>query len=424
MPIDLPLPVLGLMLAGSALAPGALAAAPATADPASVGVSRERLMRIREMVERDIAAKQYSGAVTLVAREGRVVHFEAQGMMDIEAGRPMAKDAVFRLASMSKVVTAVAVLILVEEGRVRLTDPVARFLPEFSALQVAVSEPGADPTHFTLTPAARPITVRDLLTHTSGLGSGPMGAAAMAQEHVAPGSDLAALVAAVARTPLEFQPGARFAYSGLAGFDTLGRIVEVVSGMGLERFISERICRPLGMTATTFAPTPAQRERLVTHYARTSSGLVRAQQQELLIDPVCPHGAGGMVGTAEDYFRFAQMLANGGELAGRRILSPRTVEMMGSAQLSDRFPGLGSGTGWGLGVRFITDGPASGAPLSTGSYGWSGAWGTHFWVDPAQKLVAVIMLNEATAGGAGAVSARDFETMVMQSLTRLLPARP
>jgi len=398
------------------------------AKPETVGISSERLRRITEMVERQIAAQEYAGVVTLVARNGRIVHFEARGSADGESARPLTRDAVFRLASMTKVVTAVAVLVLVEEGTVRLTDPVGRFLPEFRGLQVAVPDPGASPdaatARYRLEPAARPITVRDLLTHSSGLGSGPISQAALAKDPLRPGEDLATAARRYARCPLDFQPGSRFAYSGLAGFDVLGRIVEVASGSGLEAFVQERICRPLGMKDTTFAPTPEQRKRLVTLTARVNGRLTRAPEQNLLIDPACPHGAGGMVGTVEDYWRLAQMLANGGELNGRRVLSPQTVALLSGTHLPDTFPGLGGGQGWGLGVRVITDGAATGTLLSTGTYGWSGAWGTHFWIDPAQKLVAVYMANETTAGGAGAVSARDFETAVMQSLTTLYRPLP
>lgn len=391
-------------------------------NPQVQGVSRERLQRIHELVEREIAEKQYSGVVTLVARNGQIVHFEAQGLMDVEHNKPMTKDTIFRLASMSKVVTAVSVLILVEEGKVRLTDPVSRFLPEFKNMKVAVPEAGLSGSglpKYSLTPAHREITVQDLLTHTSGLGSGPIGLAEIAKEPKLPNDTLKEVVARLPHSPLEFQPGTRFAYSGLAGFDTLGRIVEVVSGKSLEQFMGERIYRPLGMTSTTFAPSSAQQDRLVTIYSRTKESLVRAADQNLIVDPLCFHGAGGLVGTADDYFRFAQMLLNGGELNGRRILSPRMVEMMGSPLLSAHFPGLFSGTGWGLGVRSITDGAATGTLISTGSWGWSGAWGTHFWIDPTQKLVAIFMANETSAGGAGAISARDFETAVMQSLITL-----
>lgn len=261
----------------------------------------------------------------------------------------------------------------------------------------------------------------DLLTHSSGLGSGPASAAEMAKEPQQPADTLAVVAARYAHAPLDFQPGTRFAYSGLAGFDTLGRIVEVVSGMTLEQFLTKRLYKPLGMASTTFAPSDAQRTRLVTLYTRAGGRLVPATNQNLFVDSVCFRGAAGLVGTAEDYWRFAQMLANGGELNGKRILSPRIVKMLAFAQLPGGFPGLPPGHGWGLGVRYITDGKATGTLISTGSYGWSGAWGTHFWIDPSQKLVAVYMANETTTGGAGAVSAREFETAVMQSITTLEP---
>ena len=389
-------------------------AKPVAPQPSAGDVPSERLQRGHALVEREIAAKEYSGVVTLVARDGHIVHFEAQGLTDIDSGKPMARDAIFRLASMSKVVTAVAVLVLVDEGKVRLTDPVSRFLPEFKDLKVAVTEAG-EPTA-TLVRADREITGHDLLTHTSGLGSGAASLVAMMKEPQKPGDDLATVVSRLTRAPLDFQPGTRWAYSGLAGFDTLGRIVEVASGKDLERFLTECIYKPLGMTSTTFAPSPAQRARMVTLYTHTGSGLVKAPDQNSLVNPACFHGAGGLVGTAEDYWRFAQMLANGGEFNGKRILSRRMVELLGSAQVPKGVAGLPPGLSFGLGVRVLTDRPATGTPLTTGSYGWSGAYGTHFWVDPAKKLVAAFMANETKAGGAGAVSARDFEKAVMQLL--------
>jgi CubicO group peptidase (beta-lactamase class C family) len=407
----------GILTALLAAPPAGAGAAP----PLTVTeVPQESLQRVHDLVEREIAAKQYSGVVTLVARNGRIVHLEAQGLSDIEGGKPMAKDSVFRLASMSKIVTTASILILVDEGKVRLTDPVSRFLPEFKDLKVAVPDPnpaGTGTPKYSLVPAVRAITVFDLLTHSSGLGSGPASAAEMAKEPQQPNDNLAVVAARYAHAPLDFQPGTRFAYSGLAGFDTLGRIVEVVSGMTLEQFLTKRLYKPLGMTSTTFAPSGAQRARLVTLYTRAGGRLVPAANQNLFVDPVCFRGAAGLVGTVEDYWRFAQMLANGGEFKGKRILSARVVKMLASAQLPGGFPGLPPGHGWGLGMRYITDGKATGTLISTGSYGWSGAWGTHFWIDPSQKLVAVYMANETTTGGAGAVSAREFETAVMQSIT-------
>ncbi len=381
------------------------------------GVSPERLRRIHEAVARRISAKDLAGAVTLVARDGKIIHFEAQGSRDLETGTPMTKDAMFRLASMSKPVTGVAVLMLVEELKVRLTDPISKFIPEFKGMKVAVPNPG-NQGGFTTVPASHDITIRELLTHTSGLVSGKFGIEEERKIQRRPNETLAEHIPRLGTTPLEFQPGTRSAYSALAAFDTLGRIVEIASGQRFDRFLADRLFMPLGMKDTTFVLTEGQRARLVTMYERTPQGL-RKQSQEVFTDPVFFHGAAGLIGTAEDYFRFAQMLANGGQLNGHRILSPRIVELMGSAQVPESVPGMPRGQTWGLSVRYIIDGPATGTLLSTGSFGWSGAWGTHFWVDPKQNLVAVYMTQLSNAGGAGAETARDFETLVMQSLTDL-----
>ena len=369
---------------------------------------------VSEMVDRCLAAHRYSGVVRLVACDGRIVDFQATGMADIEAGRAMRRDSIFRLASMSKVVTAVAIMILADEGKLAISDPVDNYIPEFRHMKV--DEPGSISAGHRLVDAQRPITIRDLLTHTSGLGSGPVGLKAIGRMPSSPTDTLAVAIPRLAASPLEFQPGSRFAYSGLAGFDTLGRIVEVVSGMELEAFFRRRIFEPLGMKDTTFAPTAVQRDRMVTLYTRTGDQLVRAANQYPLLDPVYQHGAGGLVGTAGDYWKFAQMLANGGLFRERRILKESTAALMASLILPDTFPGLGRGMGWGLSVRCITQGEIPSAPLAAGSYGWSGAWGTHFWIDPKRKVVAVLMGNESGAGGAGAQSARDFEVAVSRAM--------
>lgn len=395
----------------------ATALAPVWAAPQDCGVSTERLERIHAAVARRIAAKDYSGAVSLVARDGKIVHFEAQGLRDVETGKPMTTDSIFRMASMSKPVTGVAVLMLVEEGKIRLTEPVSKYIPEFKGMKVAVPDP-SQPSGFNTVPASHDITIWELLTHTSGLASGKIALREAGKLPRKPGETLADYIPRLGATPLEFQPETRSAYSPLAAFDTLGRIVEIVSGQTFDRFLAERLFKPLGMKDTTFALTEAQKPRLVTLYDRTPNGLRKGNQNPIL-DPVYFSGAGGLLSTAEDYYRFAQMLGNGGELNGHRILSPRMVELMGSAQVPESVPGMSRGQTWGLSVRYITDGPATGTLLSTGSFGWSGAWGTHFWVDPKEKLVALFMIQLTNIGGAGAETARDFETLVMQSLTDL-----
>ena len=357
-------------------------------------LSAERLQRVGELIDRRIAAKDIAGAVTLVAQHGRVVHLDARGLMDTESKKPMTKDALFYIASMTKPVTTVAVLMLAEEGKLRLTDPVSRFVPAFKDLNVKSSS-GAP------VPATREITLRDLLTHTSGIDSPP-------RIPTDPAETLAHFLPAFAATPLEFQPGTRWAYSNTVAFDLLARIVEIASGESYDRFLRARIFQPLGMKDTMHAVDSGRAARVATSYEVSPAGLRRLARE----DPPGYFGGGwGLKSTAEDYLRFAQMLLNRGELDGRRLLSPRSVELMSTVHIPDTLPGRRSGEGWGLGVRVISDFGARGTWLSNGSFGWSGARGTHFWVDPEDDLVAILMVQTPAA----ALSA-DFETAVMQAV--------
>jgi CubicO group peptidase (beta-lactamase class C family) len=386
------------------------------AKPEEAGLSSERLKRIHDLIERRIETRDISGAVTLVARKGRIAHLEAQGLMDIETNKPMTKDAIFRIASMTKPVIGVAILMMIEEGKVRLGDPVSRFIPEFKQLKVAVAQPqaggrGAAPsTAFYTVPAEREITVKDLLTHTSGLVSGTISTAEAAKISRKPGDTLASYIPQLAQVPLEFQPGSRWTYSPGAGFDTLGRIVEIVSGQNLDQFLKQRIFEPLGMKDTFFNIGDAQRPRIATMYQKTANGLQKSPNQ-----PAPPttyfSGGGGLSSTADDYVRFAQMLVNGGQLNGKRLLSPRMVELMGSPFASDTLPGRARGEAWGLSVRVITDAVARNTFLSNGSFGWQGAFGTHFWVDPKEKLVGLLMVQTSNQE-----MIRDFENAVLQSI--------
>jgi CubicO group peptidase (beta-lactamase class C family) len=395
--------------------------------PEDVGLSTERLGRIHEAVQRHMDAGNISGAVTLVARRGKTAHFEAHGFADLEAKKPMAKDTIFRLASMSKPVTAVAVLMLVEEGKLRLNDPVSKFIPEFKDAKVAVAQqtrpqppvaPGqnAPEPQYYVVPANREITIQDMLTHTSGLVSGTLGtrlAAKLAPR--GPDDTLASYIPRLAGLPLDFQPGSEWAYSGLAGPDTLGRIVEIISGMTYDQFLKQRLFDPLGMKDTFFYPSDSARPRLVTLYQRSPQGLVRAQNQETLMSKSYFSGAGGLLSTAEDYLQFAQMLCNGGELNGKRFLGPRTVVLMASNHVGDMFNGkLGRpahGMGFGFLVQVILDNVTSGMRLANGSFGWDGAFGTQVWVDPKDKMVRIIMMQTQTPQ-----LQRDFENAVMQAI--------
>jgi len=416
--------LLGLLL----VAAPALVLRAETATPQSVGLSTERLQRVHELVERTIAAGEIAGAVTLVARNGQVAYLEAQGVMDLESKQQMQPDSLFRIASMSKPVAAVAILMLAEEGKVRLNDPVSRFIPAYANLELGVAKPpapgpggppaaapaggpGGTPPAFYTVPAAREITVLDLLTHTSGLMSGPMGSS-VANASFNKRHDIGLRwVEELGASPLEFQPGSRWSYSAVAGFDVLSRIVEIASGMSFDKFLAERLFAPLGMRDVTFWPSAEQRSRLASVYQRRDGALQPNANPDSMSGQRYFSGAGGLMTTAETYAQFAMMLANGGELNGVRILSPRSVELMGSAFIPSTLPGRPAGEGYGLGVRVVTDAAARGTWLSDGSFGWSGAYGTHFWVDPKENLVGILLAQTPNR-----TFSSDFENAVMQAL--------
>jgi CubicO group peptidase (beta-lactamase class C family) len=331
----------------------------------------------------------------------------------------MTKDAIFRIASMTKPIIGVAVLMMIEEGKVRLSDPVSKFIPAFKELNVAVARPNpgsagargaASAPNFYTVPADREITIKDLLTHTSGLVSGGISTAEAAKIARKPGETLADYIPRLGQVPLEFQPGSRWTYSPGAGFDTLGRVVEIVSGQNLDQFLRQRIFEPLGMKDTFFNITEPQRPRAVTMYQKTANALQKSPNQPAA-NTTYYSGSGGLSSTADDYVRFAQMLVNGGELNGKRLLSPRTVELMGSAYAPDTLPGRARGEAWGLSVRVITDAVARNTFLSNGSFGWQGAFGTHFWVDPKEKLVGILLVQTSNQE-----MIRDFENAVLQSI--------
>jgi CubicO group peptidase (beta-lactamase class C family) len=378
--------------------------------PEDVGLSSERLGRIHEAIQRHIEAGDITGAVTLVARRGRIAHFEAHGLMDLDAETPMRKDAVFRLMSMTKPVTATAVLMMLEEGKIRLGDRVSTFLPEFAEMSVVAGAPGddagsgaADPA---LVPAEREITIRDLLTHTSGI---------VRNAERTPDDSLATYVPKLAQVPLAFQPGADWQYSGLAGPDVLARIVEIVSGQPYDAFVRSRIFDPLGMHDTMYFPSEEQRPRLVTLYRLTPQGFEKDPDPDRISSKVYFSGGAGLVSTAHDYVQFAQMLANGGELNGKRLLSPRTVELMASDHVDGMFNGkLGfpeRGFGFGLQVAVLEDNVAAGWRLPNGSFGWFGAYGTQAWINPREGLVTLLMIQNLNYE-----VQRDFENAVVQAI--------
>jgi CubicO group peptidase (beta-lactamase class C family) len=313
-------------------------------------------------------------------------------------------------------------MMMIEEGKVRLTDPASKFIPELKDLKVAMpmaaganapaggrGNAPAEPRYYTV-PAEREITIRDLLTHTSGLVSGGLSGTEARKVALKGKESLADYIPRLGGVPLDFQPGTRWAYSAQAGFDVLARIVEVVSGMPFDRFAKTRIFDPLGMKDTFFYPAEGN-PRLVTRYARGQSGQLEKQGLANFMNGAYFSGGGGLMSTAEDYLQFAQMLLNGGRGNGKVLLSPRTVEMMGSVHAPDTLPGRPRGEGYGLSMRVVNDPVGRNTFLSQGSFGWSGAYGTHFWVDPKEKIVAVLMTQTPNNEIRG-----DFENAVMYAL--------
>jgi len=396
-----------------------LSGAGTTARPEEVGLSSERLQQVNALVKRHLDAKSFAGAVTLVARNGRIVHLQAHGLADLETKRPMQADSMFRIMSMTKPVVGTAILMMMEEGKVRLTDPVSKFMPELKGLQVAMAQPPqgppppagtpAEPRYY-IVPADHEITVRELLTHTSGLVSGPMSNSANRKVAIKGAESLSEYLPRLASTPLEFQPGTRWAYSAQAGFDVLLHIVEITSGMPADQFLKQRLFDPLGMKDTFFYPV--ENPRLASRYDRQADGTLRRNSSTPnFLNGKYFSGGGGLASTAEDYFQFAQMLLNGGQLNGKRLLSPRSVEMMASVMAPDTLPGRPAGEAYGLSVRVVNNPSARNTFLSQGSFGWSGAYGTHFWIDPKEKVIGILMTQTPNQDVRG-----DFENAVAFSV--------
>lgn len=394
MRIILLLPLLVANLAAQSIVP---------VDPAQVGLSQDRLARIAPHMNKQIETNRMSGAVGLVLRNGKAAYLEPWGYMDRDSKKPMRNDSIFRIYSMSKAITGVAVMMLHEEGRFFLNEPVSKYLPEFAKPRVAVIGNGrVESTE----PAEREITIRDLMRHTSGLVdySGPLdqdGKKLLEKANLyQPDIGLAEVVHRIAGIPLLHQPGTTFQYG--YSIDVLGRLVEVVSGMPFDRFLEERIFKPLAMVDTAFYVPESKRNRFVTVDVPLKDGTVQRapdeSQQAFKKKPAAALGGQGLVSTAMDYGRFCQMLLNGGTLDGIRILGRKSVELMSMDHLGNlaRAPGMGTippGIGFGLTFAVMQDPGRSGQLASAGEYFWSGAAGTHFWIDPKEKLVTIFMVN-------------------------------
>jgi CubicO group peptidase (beta-lactamase class C family) len=367
--------------------------------PESAGFSPERLKNVDTVVNAMIEREMIGGAVTLVARHGKIAHTGAYGFMDRERGIKMRRDSLFRIASMTKPVTSLAVLMLFEEGRFLLTDPVSKYIPEFKNMNVLIpgGDDGQEPE---IVPAKREITIRHLLSHTAGLAYGwggtlgEMYAEAGIAELQKPQYPIRELVMALAKLPLGYHPGEEYKYS--LSDDVLGYLVEVVSGMKFDRFLEERLFAPLGMNDTVFYLSDEQKTRLAALYNVKGDKLEKSDGIER--DHAAPgerlHFAGGrgLYSTVDDYARFCQMLLGGGELDGVRIVSRRTVDIFSTNSVGDIEPNLGEGGDkWGYGVSVRTKRIADNELISTGSYMKTGAWSTYFWIDPAEDMFGVFM---------------------------------
>ena len=369
--------------------------------PEEVGLSSERLSRNGEFALAEMEKGRIAGAVSLVARRGHIVYFESAGKADIEEGRAMREDSIFRIASMTKPIVSLAVMMLHEEGRFLLDDPIARFIPELGKLRVAVVPEGeaVSPEALETVPAAREITIHDLLTHRSGftygfINQGPVGEL-YRRTRLLESSTNEELVRKLAELPLVHQPGTTFEYSHST--DVLGRLLEVVSGQRLDRFLEERILLPLGMKDTKFYLSADEAKRLVTLYQRGESPSLKpldgGRESRLVVGPkTWFSGGGGLVSTAADYYRFLQMLLNGGELDGTRLVSRKTVELMTTDHLGKEIP-IYPGYGFGLGFAVLQELGKGHSLGSEGDYTWGGIFNTVFWVDPKEELVLIFLTN-------------------------------
>lgn len=373
------------------------------ADVGSLGFVPERLARLEAEIQQHVDQQQLAGGVMYVAREGETAMLKPFGWQDIETKRPMRPDSIFRIASMSKAITSVAIMILYEEGKLMLNDPLWKFVPGFRNSVVAVPAAAGSAQTFETVPAKRAIQIRDLLTHTAGLTYGDGLAVDRYKKANLYGwyfadhdETIAEAIDRLASLPLHGQPGESWQY----GFstDVLGRVVEVASGLPLDRFVEERICRPLKMVDTCFFLPPAKADRLATVYGLENGQLVLGDQGQYVHGPrKCFSGGAGLLSTATDYGRFLQMLLNDGELDGVRLLSRKSVELMRVNHTGNKYA---QDTGaFGLGFWVMENVGYYGGLGTRGAYGWGSAYFPQYVVDPEERLVAFLMAQLRPAGG-------------------------
>ncbi|HEV2597890.1 serine hydrolase domain-containing protein [Sphingopyxis sp.] len=412
---------MGALAALGACAPRGLssAGAPARFDwtlrpPAEAGMSEAGIAAVRAAVQKQIDAGIIGGAVSAIARRGKLVHFEAQGFADPVAKTPMRKDAIFRVMSSSKPLTALAVLTLVDEGRISLDDRVSKYIPSFANPRVAVSPPGnTDPAKVKIVAADRELVIRDLLTHTSGITSGrgdpAAGPAGLVNTlEYRPDDTLESYIPRLGTAILQFQPGTKFSYSPTDALDTALYIVQFVSGMPADVYMHERIFAPLGMVDSYYHVPEAKRDRLVDIWSAKDGKFSKTPDILELLPPGMISGGGGIRSTVHDFMNFELMLLGEGSFNGRRILRPETLALMSRNAVgrlfADWLPSVTGNSGFGLAVRVAEEGNPSGR--SVGGYGWGGAYGTESWVEPALDLAGVyfIQMNPAPFG-----ASIDFE---------------
>ena len=405
----------------------ALALPPAAARAAQdhdTAATEQRWQEVQQTVRRHIDAGAIPGAITLVARNGRIEYLAAQGALDATRPTPLRKDTIFWMASMTKPIIATAVMMLVEEGKLRLEDPVSKYIPEFRAPALvrvlrpgsvapsapapnAAADPNAAQPQYDFVPANRSITLQDLLTHTSGLQT--IGVPNEAIPALTEGATLASWVPKLVRVPLDFQPGSKWAYSNATGFEVLARTVEIASGQPLNQFVKQRIFVPLAMHDSSFGP----QARLA---ARTMALDPRFGNNPCIAGTTYFCGSAGLWMTAADYWHFAQMLLDQGTTHGKRLLRPESIKLMTSNQVGELFPGSsgvpGSGAGFGLSMLMIRDAAAAGLAVPSGSFGWDGVGTRRFWVMPEKHAVLVMLIP---SGKATPVH-RDIERAVMTVL--------
>lgn len=391
-----------------------------TAKPDEVGLSAERLERLSRVMQGYVDQGKNAGMVTLIARNGRIAYLKAFGKLDIAKGTVMPANAIFRIASQTKAVTSVAVMMLQEEGKLLLDDPVSKYIPEFGNTRVAVAAPDKSKKKYLVVPAKRQITIRDLLTHTAGISYGD---GLAKDEYMAVGIHgwfladkpvpIGDIIKKLAALPFDAQPGEKFVYG--YNTDILGYLVERVSGMNLAEFFAKKITGPLGMTDTHFFLPESKLDRLSSAYGVDEKGglkLVETPPDIFYVKGprVCFSGGAGLLSTAEDYARFLIMLLQGGELGGARFLSPKSVELMTVDHVGDLYDSQGFGLGFWVTERLGRNGQLG----SVGAFGWGGAYHTTYWVDPAEKLVAVLMTQLLPAGDSDLHG--KFRALVYQSI--------